>query len=68
MYVHEDIYLWIEEVKEAFWLVKTLLRDKKLPLSYRILTSLTEMIRALYPPIDWMLLILDEKRLERINK
>jgi len=68
MYVYEDIYLWIEEIKEAFWLVKTLLRDKELPLSYRILTSFIEMIRSLYPPMDWMLLILDEKRLERMSR
>ena len=66
--IYEDIWWWLEDIKGSFWASKILLTESKreLKIRYRITTSFIEIMRALYPPLNWLFLKLEEKISQKI--
>ena len=68
--IYEDIWSWLEDIKSSFWASKILLAESKreLKIRYRITTSFIEIMRALYPPLNWLLLKLEEKICQKFSE
>ena len=66
--IYEDIWWWFEDIRETFHISKMFLTESKrgLKIYDRIMTSFIEIMRALYPPLNWLLLKLEEKICQKL--